>query len=405
VPRRCSTRPAGANASEREDGVGPLEGIRIVEFAGIGPAPFGGMLLADMGADVLVIDRKRPHGEPPAVPHFAWGRAAIAMRGKRSAALDLRRPEGREAALRLVARADALLEGYRPGVMERLGLGPDACLARHPKLVYARMTGWGQTGPLAPAAGHDVNYAALTGAIHCGARKDGTPWAPPTLVADFGGGGMFLAFGVACGILEASRSGKGQVIDAAMIDGAALLMHGLYTFKAAGRWSSAPGTNLLDSGAPFYDAYQCADGRWITLGAIEPPFYALMLEKLGLAGDPLFADQFDEARWPERKRRVADVIRGRTRDEWCALLEGTDVCFAPVLDLDEAPRHAHNVAREGFVDMDGVTQPAPGPRFSRTPGGIRRAPPLPGADTAAALADWGFSETEIGALRAAGAIE
>jgi alpha-methylacyl-CoA racemase len=385
--------------------VGPLTGVRIVEFAGIGPAPFGGMLLADMGADVVVIDRKRPPGEAPAVPHFAWGRAAIAMRGKRSAAIDLRTSEGRDAALRLVTAADALLEGYRPGVMERLGLGPDACLARNPRLVYARMTGWGQTGPLAPAAGHDVNYAALTGALHCGARKDGTPWAPPTLVADFGGGGMFLAFGVACGILEASRSGKGQVIDAAMIDGAALLMHGLYTFKAAGRWSNAPGTNLLDSGAPFYETYPCADGRWITLGAIEPPFYALMLEKLGLAGDPLFADQFDETKWPERKRRVAAVIRGKTRDEWCALLEGTDVCFAPVLDLDEAPRHAHNAAREGFVEIDGVVQPAPGPRFSRTPGAIRGAPPLPGADTAATLADWGFSETEIGALRAAGAID
>jgi alpha-methylacyl-CoA racemase len=385
--------------------VGPLTGVRIVEFAGIGPAPFGGMLLADMGADVVVIDRKRPPGEAPAVPHFAWGRAAIAMRGKRSAAIDLRTSEGRDAALRLVTAADALLEGYRPGVMERLGLGPDACLARNPRLVYARMTGWGQTGPFAPAAGHDVNYAALTGALHCGARKDGTPWAPPTLVADFGGGGMFLAFGVACGILEASRSGKGQVIDAAMIDGAALLMHGLYTFKAAGRWSNAPGTNLLDSGAPFYETYPCADGRWITLGAIEPPFYALMLEKLGLAGDPLFADQFDETKWPERKRRVAAVIRGKTRDEWCALLEGTDVCFAPVLDLDEAPRHAHNAAREGFVEIDGVVQPAPGPRFSRTPGAIRGAPPLPGADTAATLADWGFSETEIGALRAAGAID
>ncbi|MCC6609906.1 MAG: CoA transferase [Burkholderiales bacterium] len=384
--------------------MGPLHGIRIVEFAGIGPAPFGGMLLADMGADVIVIDRKRPPGEPPAVPHFARGRAAIAMRGKRSAAIDLRKPEGRAAALRLLAAADALLEGYRPGVMERLGLGPEVCLAHNPRLVYARMTGWGQTGPLASAAGHDVNYAALTGALHCGARGDGPPWAPPTLVADFGGGGMFLAFGVACGILEARRSGKGQVVDAAMIDGAALMLHGLYAFKAAGRWSSAPGTNLLDSAAPFYDTYQCADGRWITLGAIEPPFYGLMLEKLGLAGDPLFADQFDETQWPARKRRITDVIRGKTRDEWCALLEGTDVCFAPVLDLDEAPRHAHNAARETFVEIEGVMQPAPGPRFSRTPGAIRGAPP-PATHTAAALADWGFSETEIDALSATGAID
>lgn len=384
--------------------MGPLQGIRIVEFAGIGPAPFGGMLLADMGADVVVIDRVRAPEETPAVPHFAAGRAAIAMRGKRSIALDLRKPGGREAALRLVARADAALEGYRPGVMERLGLGPDACLARNPRLVYARMTGWGQAGPFARAAGHDVNYAALTGAIHCGARKDGTPWAPPTLVADFGGGGMFLAFGVACGILEARRSGRGQVVDAAMIDGAALLMHGLYAFKAAGRWSNAPGTNLLDSGAPFYDAYRCADGRWITLGAIEPQFYALMLEKLGLADDPLFADQFDERQWPARKRRVAEVIAGKTREAWCALLEGSDVCFAPVLDLDEAPRHPHNRAREGFIEIDGVTQPAPGPRFSRTPGGVRRAPPRPGEDTAAALADWGFSADEIGALRDAGVV-
>ena len=383
--------------------MGPLSGIRVVELAGIGPAPFCGMLLADMGAEVIVVDRRTAHDEPPPVPHFVRGKAAVSMRGKRSIAMDLRHPEAAGALLRIVQNADALIEGFRPGVMERLGLGPEACFAKNGKLIYARMTGWGQSGPLARAAGHDLNYIALAGVLHCGSRAEGPPWAPPSIIADMGGG-MMLAFGIACGLLEAQRSGRGQVIDAAMIDAAALLMNGIHALRGAGYWDDRPGRNLLDSGAPFYEVYQCSDGRWITLAAIEPRFYALLVEKLGLADDPMFGEQFDASRWPEQKQRVAAIVRTRSSGEWAQLLEGTDVCFAPVLDYEGARRHPHTAARGVFTEMGGVTQPAPAPRFSRTPGTVRSAPPAPGEHTDELLRESGFSEAEIGALQARGAI-
>lgn len=381
--------------------VGPLGGVKVIELAGLGPAPFCGMLLADMGADVVVIDRPpRKEGAPSP---FELGRADIARRGKRSIALDLRHPEGAQVALRLIARCDVLIEGFRPGVMERLGLGPDECLARNGRLIYGRMTGWGQRGPLSGASGHDVNYAALTGALHCGARSDGVPWAPPSLTADMPGG-LMLAFGIACALAEARLSGRGQVIDAAMIDAAGLLMHGLHSLRAGMRWEGQPGTHVLDSGAPFYDVYECADGRWISFGAIEPPYYALMLEKLGLADDPLFHPQHDASCWPERKRRIAEAVRTKTRDEWSRLLEGTDACFAPVLDMAEAAMHPHNLAREAFAELDGVTQPAPAPRFSRTPATLRQGPPAGGQHSHLVLREGGFSDDEISRLQSAGTV-
>lgn len=383
--------------------MGPLSGIKVIELAGIGPAPFCGMLLADMGADVVVAERPRRDDDPEAVPHFRLGAAAIATRGKRSIAMDLRHPSGPPALLRMIAQTDVLIEGFRPGVMERLGLGPEPCLAASPKLIYGRMTGWGQTGPLAKAAGHDLNYIALASALACGARADGRPWAPPSVIGDMGGG-LLLAFGIACGVVEAQRSGRGQVIDAAMIDAAALLTQGLFSMRGAGVWSDQPGRNLLDSGAPFYDVYQCSDGRWVSLAAIEPRFYRLMLAKLGLEGDPLFADQFDATRWPEQKRRIADQVRSRSAQEWAHLLEGTDACFAPVLDMKSAPQHPHNVARSVFTERDGVTQPAPGPRFSRTPGAIHRSAPQTGEHTEQVLLEAGFSHGEIEGLRSDGVV-
>lgn len=378
-------------------GGGPLAGIRVVEFAGIGPGPFCAMMLADMGAEVIRIDRTGADPEP--VPG-----SQVVNRGRRSVALDLKRPEGRDTALRLLDRADALVEGFRPGVMEKLGLGPEVVLARQPKLVYGRMTGWGQNGPLALAAGHDINYIALSGVLHSIGRPGAPPVPPINLVGDYGGGGMLLAFGIVCGLLEARGSGRGQVVDAAMVEGSALLMSLIYGLRAAGLWSNRAGTNLLDGGAHFYDAYECADGRYVAVGSIEPHFYALLLEKTGLAADPEFSAQMDRSRWPELKRRLADVIRTRSRDQWCELMEGTDVCFAPVLDLDEAPRHPHNRARETFVDLRGVTQPAPAPRFSRTPGRIAGPPPRVGEHSAEVLVDWGFSSAEVEGLRAAGVI-
>ena len=323
--------------------MGPLTGIRIVEFAGIGPAPFCGMMLGDMGAEVIRISR----------PGSGEDRSNVLNRSRTSVEIDLKLAEGVERAMGFIEGADALIEGFRPGVMERLGLGPDACAARNPRLVFGRMTGWGQTGPLANTAGHDINYIALTGALHAIGRSGENPPPPLNLIGDFGGGGMMLAFGVVCGILEARLSGRGQVVDAAMTDGAALLMAMMYGMKSAGKWSNKRESNLLDGGSHFYDTYQCADGKWVAVGAIEPQFYALLLEKLGLK----VADQAS----------LKALFRSRTRDEWCALLEGTDACVAPVLDLDEAPKHPHNVARGTFVEVDGVMQPAPAPRFSRTP--------------------------------------
>ncbi len=329
--------------------MGPLEGIRIVEFTGIGPAPFCAMVLADLGAQVIRIDR----------PGAARNHGDVLHRSRPCIALDLKNPADVARAMRLIEKADALIEGFRPGVMERLQLGPNECLARNPKLVYGRMTGWGQAGPLADTAGHDINYIALSGALHAMGRKDVPPAPPLNLVGDFGGGGMLLAVGILAGVIEAQRSGKGQVVDAAMTDGASLLMAIIYGMRAAGAWKNERASNLLDGAAPFYDTYACADGKFLAVGAIEPQFYALLLEKIGLADSP--------ASWPEKKKQFAEIFRQKTRDEWCALLEGTDACVAPVLDLDEAPRHPHNVARQTFVEVDGVVQPAPAPRFSRHP--------------------------------------
>jgi alpha-methylacyl-CoA racemase len=362
---------------------GPLAGLRIVELAGIGPGPFAGMMLSDMGAEVLRVDRAQAVGEDAPL----WD---VNARGRRSVAVDLKHPEGREVVLRLVEQADALIEGFRPGVMERLGLGPDDCLARQPRLVYGRMTGWGQDGPHAQAAGRDINYVALSGTLAMIGRASEPPVAPPTLIGDYGGGGMLLAFGLVCGILEASRSGQGQVVDAAMLDGAATLAGLLHGLRADGRWGER-GTNLLDSGEWFYEVYEAADGRYVTVGAIDPRARAELLERIG-------APEVDS------KEAMAAVVRTRTRDEWCALLEGTDVCFAPVLEPGEAPDHPHVRARATFTEVAGVVQPAPAPRFSRTAPSIAGPPAAPGAHTAAALGDWGFSSDEVERLVGGGAV-
>jgi len=361
---------------------GPLQGLKVLEMAGIGPGPFAAMLLADMGADVLRIQR------PGQVP-FVTPRFDVMARGRRTLELDLQRPESIDTVLQLVERADVLLEGYRPGVMERLGLGPEPCQARNPRLVYGRMTGWGQSGPLAQAAGHDINYIALSGALHAIGRSGEPPAIPLNYIGDFGGGGMLLAFGILCALHESRGSGRGQVIDAAMTDGAALLSAMFYGMHAAGQWSSARGENMLDGGAHFYDTYACADGKHIAVGAIEAKFYAILREQCGI-DDALFDRQMDARAWPMLRHRLADVFKTRTRDEWCAILEGTDACFAPVLDWDEAPRHAHNAARRTFVSVDGVVQPAPAPRFSRTPAAEPRPSPPPETDVAAVLRAWGI---------------
>jgi alpha-methylacyl-CoA racemase len=372
--------------------MGPLSGIRVIEFAAIGPVPFAAMLLSDMGAEVVRIDRK-----PGRVPH----KTEVYYRGRRAIALDLKKREAVEAALRLIGKADALVEGYRPGVMERLGLGPDVCLTRNPRLVYGRMTGWGQTGPLAHAAGHDINYIALAGALHAIGEKGGKPIPPLNLVGDFGGGALYLAFGIACGLLEARRSGKGQMVDAAMLDGAASLMSVFYGLYAAGIWQDSRGVNLLDSGAPFYDTYETKDGKWIAIGPLEAEFYRQLLERLPITDEDVNA-RHDRARWPQTKEKIASIIKTKTRDEWDAILLGTDVCYAPVLSLSEAPRHPHNLAREVFIEVDGVTQPAPAPRFSATKG-VVQGPPR-GPETESVLKDWGFLPEEIASLKTADAI-
>ncbi len=374
-------------------GQGPLSGLKIVEFAGIGPGPFCGMLLSDLGADVIRIDRKGQGRSSP---------ADITARGRRSVALDLKNPEAIETCLKLLESADGLIEGFRPGVMERLGLGPDVVLARNPKLVFGRMTGWGQTGPYAKAAGHDMNYIAITGALHA-IGTDAKPVPPLNLVGDFGGGALYLAFGLLAGVIHARSTGQGQVIDCAMSDGAASLMAMFYGFKAGGMWNEGRRTNLLDGGAHFYDTYECSDGKWISIGSIEPQFYLLLLEKTGIT-DPQFQHQMSREEWPELREKLAVVIKTKTRDDWCAIMDATDVCFAPVLSMDEAPKHAHNAARETFVEIGGVTQPAPAPRFSATPGAIQGAPPKIGAHNDEALADWGFSSEAIAGLKASGAL-
>jgi alpha-methylacyl-CoA racemase len=353
------------------------------------------MMLADMGAEVLRIDRADAVGRD--------ARNDLLNRGKRSMAADLKSPQAIETVLKLVEQADAITEGFRPGVMERLGLGPEACLARNPRLVYGRMTGFGQDGPMAKAAGHDINYIALSGVLHAIGRDGERPVPPLNLVGDFGGGGMMLAFGVVCALLEARGSGKGQVVDAAMVDGAATLATFMYGAYKSGGWKNQRGANVIDGGAHFYDTYETKDGRYISLGSIEPQFYAELIRLAGLDAEE-FAPQMDRARWPALKAALTPVIKAKTRDEWCAIMEGSDVCFAPVLHPFEAADHPHNKARGTFVEVAGVQQPRPSPRFSRTDAEIRRPPPNPGQDTDAALKDWGCSDDEIATLRAAKAV-
>jgi alpha-methylacyl-CoA racemase len=380
---------------------GPLTGLRIIEIAGIGPGPFAAMLLADMGAEVIRVERAQSvRGPAPDTPHID-----VSLRGRRNIALDLKHPDGVATLLDLVERADAIIEGFRPGVMERLGVGPDECLSRNPRLVFGRMTGWGQEGPYAQSAGHDINYISLAGALAHFARAGQPPTPPLNMVGDFGGGGMFLAFGVVCALLEAKQSGKGQVVDAAMVDGSAVLMTMFWSLRNMGVFDeNAPGTNLLDSGAHFYDAYECSDGKYVSIGSIEPQFYAELLRLTGLEGDEEFARQMDKSQWPHLKERIADLFRSKTRDEWCALMEHTDVCFAPVLTLAEAAQHPHNVARETFVEVGGIRQPAPAPRFSRTNAEIGSLPAHPGQHSREILADWGLAAERIDRLVADGAV-
>jgi len=361
---------------------GPLDGVKIVEFAGIGPGPFCGMLLSDMGADVVRIDRAGD-GKP--------GRAADVMsRGRRSISLNLKDPADVEVALKLIEKADGLIEGFRPGVMERNGLGPDPVLARNPKLVYGRMTGWGQFGSLSQAAGHDLNYIALTGALHAMGRKDERPSPPLNLVGDYGGGALYLAMGLLAGIVNVKNGGKGQVIDVAMTDGAASLSTMFFGMKAMGVWTDDRESNLLDGGAHFYDTYECSDGKWVSIGSIEPQFYALLLEKTGVT-DPEFKSQMDRSKWARLKAKLTAIFKGKTRDDWCAIMEGTDICFAPVLSMAEAPSHPHNAERKTFVEVEGVVQPAPAPRFSGTPAEIQRRPAGLGEHTEEILRDWHVS--------------
>jgi alpha-methylacyl-CoA racemase len=375
---------------------GPLSGIKVLELESIGPAPFAGMLLADMGADVLVIDR--PENTDLGLKRERW--YDVMMRGKRSVTLDLKKDQSKEAALELIARADALIEGMRPGVMEKLGLGPDKALERNPKLVYGRMTGWGQTGPLAARAGHDINYIALAGVLNAFGRKGEAPLPPLNLVGDFGGGGMLLGFGVACGLIETLRSGKGQVIDAAMVEGASLLAAMFSGFLAANTWSEERGSNILDTGAPWYNVYETKDGKHVSIGAIEDRFYKELLVKLNAV--EYLSLQHDRVSWPEMKSRFVEIFKSKTRDEWVTAFEGSDACFAPVLSWSEASRHPHNRARSAYISVKRVEQPAPAPRFSRTPAEVLRPPPERGEGGAQALKDWGFTEAEAKELRSRG---
>lgn len=371
--------------------MGPLAGIKVIEIAGIGPGPFCGMMLADMGAEVIRVDRTGG-GLGSAIPNDILGR------GRRSIAVNLKSQEGVDVVLRLCEKADIIFEGFRPGVAERLGIGPEHCLARNPKLVYGRMTGWGQDGPMANAAGHDINYIALTGALHAIGRKNERPVPPLNLVGDFGGGAMYLAFGLVCALLEAQKSGRGQVVDAAMVDGAASLMSMFWTFKNMGMFVEDRESNMLDGATHFYDTYETKDGKYISLGSIEPQFYRLLIEKAEL--DPArFALQMVSSKWPELKAELTEVFKSKTRDEWCAIMEGTDVCFAPVLSLSEAPNHPHMKARKTFVELDGITQPAPAPRFSRTAPQLTVNARKVGQDTAAVLKDFGFDAAEIETLK------
>ena len=372
---------------------GPLAGVRVVELAGLGPAPYACMLLADLGAEVLRVDRP--------TPGLGAATDGVLGRGRRSVALDLKHPTAAEVVLRLAERADVLVEGLRPGVAERLGVGPDACLGRNPRLVYGRMTGWGQEGPLAPRVGHDINYAAITGALGAIGEPGRKPVPPLNLVADFGGGSMFLVTGILAALLERGTSGRGQVVDAAMVDGVTSLLTMTYAFRAAGAWSDERGENLLDGGAPFYDTYACADGRYVAVGALEPQFWQLVVQTLGLEDLP---EQYDRAGWPVLRARLGEAFATRTRDEWAAVFEPLDACVSPVLDLGEAPHHPHLAARSTVVEVDGVPQPAPAPRFSRTPAEVGGRAPQPGADTREALQAWGFRQDEVAELEESGAV-
>ena len=380
--------------------MGPLSGIRVLELAGIGPGPFACMLLADLGAEVVRVDRMAG-----GMLASQGGATDVLGRGRRSIALDLKKPGGVETVLDMAERSDVLIEGFRPGVMEKLGLGPEPCLARNPRLVYGRMTGWGQEGPLSQAAGHDINYIALSGALDAIGGRDGGPVPPLNLLGDFGGGSLYLLMGVLAALLEAQRSGQGQVVDAAIVDGVASLMASTYAFHSTGMWQPERQSNMLDGGAPFYDCYECKDGKWVSIGSIEPQFYQLLAEKLGEdLGDSDLLQRLDKRDWPMQKKKIAALLRTRTRQEWCELMEGSDVCFAPVLSMDEAPGHSHNKARKNFIERGGVVQPAPAPRFSRSTCEAGGTPPAPGADTEAILKELGYGPEHIAELAAAAVI-
>jgi alpha-methylacyl-CoA racemase len=376
--------------------MGPLNGYTVLELAGIGPAPMGGMILADMGAEVIRIDRASAVGGNSMVD--------VSARGKKSVGLNLKDPQGVETLLRMVENADVIVDPFRPGVCEKLGIGPDVCLERNPRLIFARMTGWGQDGPLAHAAGHDINYISLTGALYSTGRKGQKPVPPLNLVGDMGGGGMLLVSGVLAALLETANSGKGQVIDAAMVDGAAQLMWMFHGFQSMGLWDAeSRGANMLDGGAHYYNTYECSDGNFISLGSIEPQFYALLLELVELPIDD-FGQQHDQANWSLMEEKLAEIFKQKSREQWCEILEGTDVCFAPVLTFMEAPEHPANVARNTYIEVDGLTQPAPAPRFSRTPSQVDHGSHAAGQDTNATLSAMGFAENDLQALRDSGAI-
>ena len=376
--------------------MGPLNGFKIIELAGIGPGPFCGMMLADMGAEVIRVERI-------AAAQATEAPKDVLTRNRRSIAVDLKNPKGVETVLRLVEGADGLIEGFRPGVTERLGLGPEQCQARNPRLVYGRMTGWGQEGPMAQAAGHDINYISLAGALHAIGRPGERPVPPLNLVGDFGGGGMLLAYGMVCGLLEVTKSNEGQVIDAAMVDGTAALMAMFCSMSASGAFDTQRGTNFLDGGAHFYDTYETADGEHVSIGSIEPQFYALLMEKAGLDAE-YFQPQMNKGRWGELKAKLTEVFLTKTQAEWCDIMEGSDVCFAPVLNLIDAATHPHNVARNSYQEVAGVLQQAPAPRFSRTPAAAIQAPRVPGEDSASVLADFGLTATEVAQLTEQGVV-
>lgn len=375
--------------------MGPLAGIRVIEMAGIGPGPFCAMMLSDMGAEVIRIDRLNQKG--------SGHRANVLNRGRRSIALDLKNPRAVDTALRLIDQSDVLIEGFRPGVMERLGLGPDVCHARNPRLIFGRMTGWGQAGPLSQAAGHDINYISIAGALGAMGYSDRPPAPPLNLVGDFGGGAMYLLSGVLAALVERNNSGQGQVIDAAMTDGTASLLSPFFGLMAMNMWTTDRSSNKLDGGAHYYGSYECSDGKYISIGSIEPKFYALLLEKCEIT-DECFAAQQEQSGWPTLREKLASLFITKSRDEWCAIMEGTDVCFAPVLNLEEAPDHPHNKSRNTYINFEGVMQPAPAPRFSRTQGDIQSVAAMAGEHTEQVLVDWGYSDTEIEELKEANAI-